>query len=82
VVEKSDILVQVVDGRDPLFYRCEDLEKYVLEPAARPYRKDQTKSNFLLVNKSDLMSEEIRKAWNEYFLANKIDHMFFSAKLE
>lgn len=31
VVEKSDILVQVVDGRDPLFYRCVDLEKYVNE---------------------------------------------------
>lgn len=28
VVERSDILVQVVDGRDPLFYRSEDLEDY------------------------------------------------------
>lgn len=25
-IEKSDILVQIVDGRDPLFFRCEDLD--------------------------------------------------------
>ena len=43
VVEKSDILVQVVDGRDPLFYRCDDLEKYVMEPGSKPYNKDQIK---------------------------------------
>ena len=28
VVERSDILVQVVDARDPLCYRSEDLEDY------------------------------------------------------
>lgn len=31
VVEKSDLLVQIVDARDPLFYRSIDLEKYVKE---------------------------------------------------
>jgi large subunit GTPase 1 len=40
VIEKSDILVQVVDGRDPLFYRCHDLEDYVLDPTANPYHKE------------------------------------------
>ena len=28
VVERSDFIVQVVDARDPLFYRSEDLEDY------------------------------------------------------
>ena len=31
VCERSDIVVQVVDARDPLFYRCPDLEAYVTE---------------------------------------------------
>ena len=31
VLEKSDIVIQILDGRSPLFYRCEDLEKYALE---------------------------------------------------
>jgi ribosome biogenesis GTPase A len=29
VCEKSDIVVQVVDARDPMFYNCPDLEAYV-----------------------------------------------------
>jgi large subunit GTPase 1 len=28
VVERSDVIVQVVDARDPLFYRSVDLESY------------------------------------------------------
>ena len=38
VVEKSDILVQVVDGRDILFFRCDDLEKYVVETHVYEYK--------------------------------------------
>ena len=58
-MEKSDILVQIVDGRDILFYRCVDLEKYVEEP--KDIENHPTKSNFLVINKSDLLSEEVRK---------------------
>ena len=74
-IEKSEILVQIVDGRDPLFYKCEDLENYVKEI-------DPHKYNFLLINKSDLLSDKVRKRWNQYFLKNNINHMFFSAMLE
>lgn len=28
VLERSDVIVQVVDARDPLFYRSADLEEY------------------------------------------------------
>ncbi|KAE8727192.1 GTPase LSG1-2 [Hibiscus syriacus] len=31
VLERSDLLVMVVDARDPLFYRCPDLEEYAKE---------------------------------------------------
>lgn len=40
------------------------------------------KLNFLLINKSDLLSDDIRREWSNYFNENKIDHMFFSALLE
>jgi large subunit GTPase 1 len=50
VVERSHILVQIVDARDPLFFRCDDLESYVKEV-------DPSKRNLLLINKSDLVSE-------------------------
>ena len=75
VAEKSNILVQIVDGRDPLFYRCQDLEVYTKE-------LDENKINLLLVNKSDLLTEEIRILWNNYFNEKKINHIFFSALKE
>jgi large subunit GTPase 1 len=31
VLERSDLVCQVVDARDPLRYRCPDLENYVEE---------------------------------------------------
>lgn len=31
VVEKSDLVLHILDGRSPAFYRCKDLEKYVRE---------------------------------------------------
>ena len=49
VCERSDIVVQVVDARDPLFYRCPDLEAYVTEI-------DAAKRTLLLLNKADLLS--------------------------
>jgi large subunit GTPase 1 len=75
VVEKADIVVQIVDGRNPLFYRCPDLEKYVKE-------MDTKKENILLINKSDLLSDPVRKAWNKYLNDHGINHIFFSAKSE
>lgn len=60
VVEKSDIVVQIVDGRDPLFFRCEDVETYVKEI-------DKNKENVLLINKADLLSENIRYVYIFYY---------------
>ncbi|XP_075093266.1 GTPase LSG1-2 [Nicotiana tabacum] len=73
VVERSDLLVMVVDARDPLFYRCPDLEAYALEV-------DQHKRTMLLVNKADLLPISIRKKWAEYFHKQRILFLFWSAK--
>ncbi|KAH0989082.1 hypothetical protein GBA52_000565 [Prunus armeniaca] len=55
VVERSDLLVMVVDARDPLFYRCPDLEVYAREV-------DEHKRTMLLVNKADLLPLSVRLA--------------------
>ena len=73
VCERSDVVVQVVDARDPLFYRCEDLEEYVKE-------LNPGKSTMLLLNKADLLSRELRRAWAEYFDSRGIKFLFWSAK--
>lgn len=72
VVEKSDIIVQILDGRNPLLFRSEDLESYVLEI-------DPRKKNILLVNKSDFLNEAQRKHWARYFDSVGLNAVFFSA---
>lgn len=73
VVEKSEIVVQVLDARNPLLFRCEDLEKYVKEV-------DEEKINMLLLNKADLLTAEQRKIWKRYFDEVGITSVFYSAK--
>ncbi|KAF2993096.1 hypothetical protein E8E13_000414 [Curvularia kusanoi] len=74
VIERSDLVVQIVDARNPLLFRSEDLEVYVKEV-------DSKKNNLLLVNKADMMTLEQRTAWANYFEENKINYKFFSAEL-
>ena len=74
VIERSDLVVQIVDARNPLLFRSEDLENYVKEV-------DKQKRNLLLVNKADMMTFEQRKAWAEYFVDKSINFRFFSAEL-
>jgi len=74
VVERADVLAQIVDGRNPLFFYCQDLFTYA---------KEHGKTRFLLiVNKSDLIEPTVRQAWNSYFKKEGIDHCFFTAKEE
>ena len=49
VIERSDVVVQIVDGRNPMLFRCPDLEHYVKEV-------DPNKTNILLMNKADLLN--------------------------
>ena len=74
VIERSDLVVQIVDARNPLLFRSEDLESYVKEV-------DPKKNNLLLVNKADLMTLKQREAWADYFVNAGIKYKFFSASL-
>ncbi|GAQ45421.1 hypothetical protein AtubIFM55763_002106 [Aspergillus tubingensis] len=74
VIERSDLVVQIVDARNPLLYRSEDLECYVKEI-------DPKKQNLLLVNKADMLTEAQRAMWADHFERQNISFRFFSAHL-
>ncbi|KAB8349412.1 hypothetical protein FH972_023439 [Carpinus fangiana] len=74
VIERSDLVVQIVDARNPLMFRSDDLERYVKEV-------DQKKNNLLLVNKADMMTLQQRRIWASYFKRAGINFRFFSAEL-
>ena len=72
VIERSDLVIQIVDSRHPLLFRSEDLEKYVKEVSG-------LKNNLMLINKADFLTEEQRIAWAEYLTKEEINFAFFSA---
>lgn len=74
VIERSDLVVQIVDARNPLLFRSQDLETYVKEV-------DPRKENLLLINKADMMTYKQRKAWATYLEEAGISFKFFSANL-
>ncbi|XP_053491053.1 large subunit GTPase 1 homolog [Ictalurus furcatus] len=75
VIERSDVVVQIVDARNPLLFRCPDLEKYVEEVSSH-------KVNMLLLNKADLLTREQRRAWAKHFQKEGIRAAFWSALAE
>lgn len=74
VIERSDLVVQIVDARNPLLFRSTDLERYVKDI-------DPRKENLLLVNKADMMTTEQRQIWADHFEEAGIAYKFFSAHL-
>ena len=66
-------LVQVLDARDPLRYRSEDLESYSVH-------LHPTKGSVLLLNKADLLPAALRSAWADYFDQAGVEYVFWSAK--
>ncbi|KAM0237879.1 hypothetical protein ACHAP5_008830 [Fusarium lateritium] len=74
VIERSDLIVQIVDARNPLLFRSEDLEDYVKDV-------DPKKENLLLINKADMMTPKQRKAWAKHLKERGIAYRFFSAEL-
>ncbi|XP_024064906.1 large subunit GTPase 1 homolog isoform X2 [Terrapene carolina triunguis] len=75
VIERSDIVVQIVDARNPLLFRCQDLECYVKEMSS-------DKENIILLNKADLLSREQRVAWAQFFEREGVKVVFWSALAE
>ncbi len=71
VLERSAVVLQIVDARNPLFYLSDDLRAYAMDELGKPM--------LMLVNKSDYLTERQRRAWSEYFAKRGVDHVFFSA---
>ncbi|KAK9457774.1 P-loop containing nucleoside triphosphate hydrolase protein [Dipodascopsis uninucleata] len=78
VIERSCVVVQICDARNPLFFRSEDLEVYVKELAKQQGRE---KENLLLINKADMLTIHQRKAWAHSLKNEGISFAFFSAAM-
>ncbi|EJW88291.1 60S ribosomal protein L27 [Wuchereria bancrofti] len=72
VIERSDIVVQILDARNPLLFRNLDLEAYIKEC-------DIAKQSIYLINKIDLLSKEQMESWRNWFMENDVDAVFWSA---
>ncbi|KAM7521799.1 hypothetical protein LguiA_011701 [Lonicera macranthoides] len=59
VIEASDVIVEVLDARDPLGTRCVDMENMVI-------RAGPEKHLVLLLNKIDLVPREAVEKWLKY----------------
>ncbi|XP_028805153.1 LOW QUALITY PROTEIN: guanine nucleotide-binding protein-like NSN1 [Neltuma alba] len=59
VIEASDVIVEVLDARDPLGTRCIDMEKLVM-------KSGPDKHLVLLLNKIDLVPREAVEKWLKY----------------
>lgn len=59
VIEASDVILEVLDARDPLGSRCKDVERLVMKTGT-------TKHLVLLLNKIDLVPREVAEQWLKY----------------
>ncbi|KAK9814574.1 hypothetical protein WJX72_008095 [[Myrmecia] bisecta] len=59
VVEAADVIIEVLDARDPLSCRCIDVERYIR-------RSSPDKKIILLLNKIDLVPREVAEQWLKY----------------
>ena len=85
VVERSHLIVQIVDARNILGFRSADLENYVEEVGDDGEGDEITvpgkgkRKSLLLINKADLLTVEQRSIWADYFEKEGIAYAFFSA---
>ncbi|XP_041500701.1 guanine nucleotide-binding protein-like 3-like protein [Microtus oregoni] len=74
VVEYSDVILEVLDARDPLGCRCFQREETVL-------RAEGNKKLVLVLNKIDLVPKEIIEKWLDY-LRNELPTVAFKASTQ
>lgn len=63
VLERSHLVVQIVDARNPLKFRCEDLEEYIQDvegPEGEAGIGAGRRKSMLLINKADLLNSHQR----------------------
>lgn len=82
VAEESDIILEVLDARDPLGSRCFEIEQWVSgklqektdrKAAASKSAPSVSKPIILVLNKCDLIPVSVTQAWIEFFA--KHDHL-------
>ncbi|XP_060109100.1 guanine nucleotide-binding protein-like 3-like protein [Heteronotia binoei] len=74
VIEAADVILEVLDARDPQGCRCPQVEQAVLEAGAH-------KRLVLVLNKIDLVSKEIVAKWLKY-LRNEFPTVAFKASTQ
>ncbi len=70
VLERSHLVIQIVDARNPLRFRCEDLEDYVLDvegPEGEAGTGKGKRKSLLLINKADLLTTQQRYVNDDIF---------------
>lgn len=63
VLERSHLIVQIVDARNPLRFRCQDLEDYIQDvkgPEGKQGTGKGKRKSLLLINKADLLTAQQR----------------------
>lgn len=73
VIERSDLVCQLVDARNPLFYYSTDLEAYAAELSP-------PKPMVVIVNKGDYLSKLQQREWARHFEGRGVTVLFFSAR--
>lgn len=74
VVEYSDVILEVLDARDPLGCRCFQMEEAVLQA-------EGNKKLVLVLNKIDLVPKEVVEKWLDY-LQNELPTVAFKASTQ
>lgn len=86
VIERSQLVVQIVDGRNPQMFWARDLDPYTRKMGEREvkWRSNGTldcegKRSLVLINKADLMDQDQRNKWADFFDNQGVRYAFFSA---
>jgi large subunit GTPase 1 len=77
VLERSHLIVQIVDARNPLRFRCEDLEDYIRDvegPEGETGTGKGKRKSLLLINKADLLTAQQRCV--SAYLTSYLPHNF------
>ncbi|XP_041129961.1 guanine nucleotide-binding protein-like 3-like protein isoform X2 [Polyodon spathula] len=74
VVESADVILEVLDARDPLGCRCPQVEQAVVQSGT-------SKRIVLVLNKIDLVSKDIVEKWLKY-LRNEFPTVAFKASTQ
>jgi nuclear GTP-binding protein len=74
VVDESDVILEVLDARDPLGCRCVDIEKFIMQ-------RDPQKRIVLVLNKIDMIPRENAQQWLTY-LRKQLPTVAFKASTQ